>query len=107
MLQCQAGNGQSQLHPLRKRFVHPSGLYQYHQGSVFYPGAESEVLEMRFSKPLNALLGTCVACSVGPPHPVAGRAQIYVNPAIVEAGIGGIPAVQPLRFQGLYDTANG
>ena len=89
------------LSPLRPRkYVHGS-LYRYHQGQIFKPGAEVEVLEMGFSLPMLALLGTCVLAGA-PPAALAGP-QVYIAPANHTSGIGGSIPFQFLRTQGLID----
>ena len=77
------------LAPLRPRVLCPSGLYSYHAGFLFDPGAERAAFEMRFGLPLFDALGIDVrAGALLPLQPP----QVYVNLANRIAGIGGLVA---------------
>lgn len=82
------------MHLLRKRIPHPDspGIYQYHEGRVFFPGPPSYVFEPRFSLPLTTIIG-CATAAGCPPSPYQS-VQVYQSLTTTTAGIGGLLAGQ-------------
>jgi hypothetical protein len=83
------------------------GLYHYHSGDVFLPGAGNAAFEPAFQLPVIQLIGYGIYA--GPaPSPIQRAPQIYVSHAATVAGLGGVIAgqfvTQPLNVP---DTSNG
>ena len=91
------------LHLLRPRTSTAAGLYQYHTGSIFVPGADINVFEPSFGLPLFIYRGHGVQAG-NSPNPIQGP-QIYAyNPKPV-AGFGGIVAGQFMPPGPLLDNS--
>jgi hypothetical protein len=89
-------------------FVNPNaaaGIYSYHEGDIFLPGAENFVFEPNFELPLVTIWGNAFLRTPNTFKPLQPP-QIYANPTLVNNGIGGLQAgtveLEPLLYQGSF-----
>lgn len=77
----------------------PKGIYQYHEGDLFTPGAQNYVFEPTRELPMQTLWG---GAFIRTPNTFSVRQpqQPYSNPAITYVGVGGLVAGQ-IAFQPL------
>lgn len=87
-------------HLLRPRAAVVPGLYHFHQGDQFLPGAESAVFEPAFTLPVLWAFGASVMA--GAPFRPTQPPQVWQNHSIPVAGLGGLFAGQ-FFSQGLVD----
>jgi hypothetical protein len=64
------------------------GLYHYHSGEVFLPGAGNAAFEPRFAYPVVNVFGRGIIA--GNPPSTRQSAQVYVTQATRVSGIGGV-----------------
>jgi hypothetical protein len=77
-------------------FVNPNaaaGIYNYHEGDIFLPGAENFVFEPNFELPLVAIWGNAFLRTPNTFKPLQPP-QIYANATVTTAGLGGLQAGQ-------------
>jgi len=78
-----------------------TGIYDYHEGAVFSPGAENFVFEPNFELPIQGIWGKGFLRTPNTFNPLQ-NAQVWSNPNIVTNGLGGLEAgqmiLQPLLF---------
>jgi len=89
-------------------FVNPfgsAGIYSYHEGDIFLPGAQNFVFEPNFELPLVAVWGNAFLRTPNTFKPLQPP-QIFANPTLVTNGIGGLQAgsieLEPLLYQGSF-----
>lgn len=90
---------------------HTGGLYNYHEGEIFYPGAASFVFEPGFELPLKSIWGGGSGVNQG--FMITGNGNSKFNPyqppplfsprTFLPAGIGGLQAGQ-MAFQPLLES---
>ncbi len=95
-------------HPAsRQRSPVVPGLYNYHSGDVFLPGAGNAAFEPAFALPVIQLIGYGIYAGKAP-NPLQRAPQIFVSHAARVAGLGGVISgqfvTQPLNVP---DTSNG
>jgi hypothetical protein len=89
-------------------FVNPfaaAGIYSYHEGDIFLPGAQNFVFEPNFELPLVTIWGNAFLRTPNTFKPLQPP-QIYANPTLVTNGVGGLQAgsveLEPLLYQGSF-----
>ena len=91
----------------RRRGTSAPGLYHWHHGDVFLPGAENVVFEPAFGLPLFRVQGPGIQAGTGL-NPLQRSPQVYAVLGNAVAGLGGLVAGQwinqPLNVP---DTTNG
>lgn len=95
-------------HPAdRQRSQVVPGLYHYHSGDVFLPGAGNAAFEPAFQLPVIQLIGYGIYAGSAP-NPLQRTPQIYVSHAARINGLGGVISgqfvTQPLNVP---ETSNG
>jgi hypothetical protein len=79
------------------------GIYAYHEGDLFTPGAQNWVFELNFELPLVTIWGNAFLRVPNTFNPLQNP-QVYSNPNVVNNGIGGLQAgqmeLEPLLFEG-------
>lgn len=87
------GVGQAVTPPIPSEGSGFDGIYNYHEGDIFTPGAMNWVFEPTTELPLYAIWGkafTRIANTFNPIQPP----QIYAQPHVVTSGMGGLQAGQ-------------
>jgi hypothetical protein len=79
------------------------GLYNYHEGDLFTPGAGNWVFEPNFELPLITIWGRAFLSKPNT-WPVLQPPQVWAQPTVQNNGIGGLQAgdlqLQPLLYEG-------
>jgi hypothetical protein len=70
-----------------------NGIYHYHEGAVFTPGAENFVFEPQFELPIQTVWGFGFIRNPNTFNPFQPP-QVYANPQTMLQGIGGLMAGQ-------------
>lgn len=79
------------------------GIYSYHEGDLFTPGAQNWVFEPNFELPLVTIWGKAFLRTPNTFDPLQNP-QVMSYPNVVNNGIGGLQAgqveLEPLLFEG-------
>lgn len=79
------------------------GIYSYHEGDLFTPGAQNWVFELNFELPLVTIWGKAFLRTPNTFNPLQNP-QVYSQPNVMNNGIGGLQAgqieLEPLLFEG-------
>jgi hypothetical protein len=87
-------------------FVNPvgePGLYFYHEGDIFTPGAQNWVFEPSTELPLQTIWGMAFLRKPNTFNPLQPP-QVYAQPTVKNSGLGGLQAgsieLEPLLYEG-------
>jgi|SRR5271170_1440574 len=79
------------------------GLYNYHEGDLFTPGAQNWVFEPNFELPMVTIWGQAFLSGVNT-FPPFQPPQVWAQPNVFNNGVGGLQAgdmeLQPLLYEG-------